>query len=58
MKCENYFCIYEDNGKCILDKIELDIMGQCTECIYVNLESDVLKEAKQNLLKKYEIFDI
>lgn len=58
MKCENYFCIYEDNGKCILDKIELDIMGQCTECIYVNLESDVLKEAKQNLLKKYEICDI
>ena len=58
MKCENYFCIYEDNGKCILDKIELDIMGQCTECIYVNLESDVLKEAKQNLLRKYEICDI
>ena len=58
MKCENYFCIYEDNGKCILDKIELDVMGQCTECIYVNLESDVLKEAKQNLLKKYEICDI
>jgi hypothetical protein len=55
LNCENYFCIYEENGKCILDKIELDILGQCTECIYVNLEQDVLNDAKQKLLKKYEI---
>lgn len=57
LNCENQFCIYEENGKCILDKVELDIMGQCTECIYVNLEDSVLKKAKQKLLKKYEISD-
>ena len=57
INCENCFCIYEENGKCILDKVELDIMGQCTECIYVNLDDSVLKKAKQKLLKKYEISD-
>lgn len=57
INCENCFCIYEENGKCILDKIELDIMGQCTECIYISLTDSVLKEAKQKLLKKYEISD-
>ena len=34
MKCENYFCVYQDNGKCILDEINIDIMGQCDSCIY------------------------
>ena len=58
LNCENCFCIYEENGKCILDNVGLDIMGQCTECIYVNLEHDVLNEAKQKLLKKYEICDV
>lgn len=46
MKCENCFCIYEDNGECILKNIELDILGQCKECIYVRLEKKQLLELK------------
>lgn len=57
LNCENEFCIYQEDGVCGLDSISLDIMGQCTDCIYVDIESNVLKEAKQKLLNKYEISD-
>ena len=50
MNCENEFCIYQEDGVCIRDDISLDITGQCIECIYVDLEDDVLKKAKQKLL--------
>lgn len=47
MKCENIFCIYERNGKCILKKVELDIIGQCRECIYLNISDEELKRLKK-----------
>lgn len=43
MKCENYLCIYEIDGNCLLPNIELDIMGQCKECIYISIEDENLK---------------
>lgn len=47
MKCENYFCIYENDGLCLLDSVALDILGQCKECIYINIEKEKLKELKE-----------
>lgn len=47
MKCENYFCIYEENGFCRLDSVELDIQGQCKECIYLNIDENTLKKFKE-----------
>ena len=47
MNCENIFCIYELNGKCVLDNIELDIVGQCKECIYLSLSEKELKKLKK-----------
>lgn len=47
MKCENYFCIYENNRLCLLDSVELDILGQCNECIYINIENEKLKKIKE-----------
>ena len=52
MNCENEFCIYQEKGKCILNEVSLDILGQCTECIYVNLDEKVLSEAKEKLREK------
>ena len=46
LKCENKFCIYCDKEKCTLENIELDIIGQCTECIYPNIDGEVLRKAK------------
>lgn len=53
MNCENYLCIYQDKGHCTLDKIELDVLGQCKECIYVDINDADLERYKQ--LKKNKI---
>ena len=47
MKCENYLCIYEENGICLLSDIELDIQGQCKSCIYVDLTNNELGALKK-----------
>lgn len=52
MKCENLFCLYEENGNCILDEISLDIIGQCTDCIYVDIPQKDLNKFKSIHLKK------
>jgi len=54
MKCENVFCIYESDGICTLDEIELDILGQCTECIYATLDDETLRIAKEKTLRNIE----
>lgn len=46
MKCENYLCIYEKDGDCLLKSIELDVMGQCKECIYISIEEEYLDKLK------------
>ena len=51
MKCENCFCIYENNGRCRLESVELDILGQCKECIYISIEEEKLKELKEQIKK-------
>ena len=54
MKCENCYCVYQTKGKCILEKISIDISGMCKECIYVNVDKEVLTEKKLKLLKNFE----
>ena len=51
MHCENFLCIYEKNGKCLIEGIDLDIMGQCTSCIYPNFEKEVLQRYKEKTIK-------
>lgn len=47
MDCENRYCIYQENGKCLLSSISLDIIGQCTECIMVTLDEAELENKKR-----------
>ncbi len=54
MKCENNFCIYQTNDKCILDKVSIDSLGMCTECIYPDIDEKTLNQAKSKLLKDYQ----
>ena len=46
MECENIFCVYQKDNKCKLDKITLDIQGNCTSCIYVNINEKTLDNYK------------
>ena len=54
MECLNNFCIYQKDDKCMLDEIELDINGSCTECIYPDIPTHILEYEKEKLRKKYE----
>ena len=51
MKCENNYCIYQYEDKCILDEISIDSLGMCTECIYPDIDEKTLNEAKTKNLK-------
>lgn len=54
MQCENIFCIYNSDVFCVLDKISLDHVGMCIDCICVSVDENVLETEKQRLLSKYE----
>ena len=54
MNCENSFCIYQSKGKCTLDKINIDSLGMCTECIYPDIDEEIINQAKLKLLKNHE----
>lgn len=57
MNCENSFCIYQSKGKCTIDKINIGILGMCTDCIYPDIDEEVLEQAKFELLKKFKESD-
>jgi len=54
MQCENIFCIYNSENKCILECVSLDILGQCTACIYATIDDEILEEAKRKTLESVE----
>lgn len=51
LSCENEFCIYQKQGHCILNSVNLDIQGNCLECIYVNIDEETLNNMKEKKLK-------
>lgn len=51
--CDNMFCIYWNNGRCILDKIIHNAIGVCTEVIHVNIDEDILIEKRLEILKSF-----
>lgn len=53
MNCENNFCIYWEDGNCELDEISLDIQGRCMECIYVDIDEEVLSENRKKIKNKW-----
>lgn len=57
MKCENSLCIYQSKGNCIFEKVDINSLGMCAECIYPNIDEEVLNQAKLRLLKNYEKTD-
>lgn len=49
--CENTFCIYQKQRNCILKSVQLDIQGNCVDCIYINVKEDTLNNMKEKLLR-------
>ena len=50
LSCQNEFCIYQKKGTCILEKIQLDIQGNCTDCIYISVKEETLNNLKEKHL--------
>ncbi len=51
MKCEVDFCIYQKNGECIVNEIQINSRGMCDECIIVCIDNNYLVNAKRNQLE-------
>jgi len=54
LSCENEFCIYQKQGACILESIQLDIQGNCVDCVYINVEENDLNNLKKKLLRNLQ----
>ena len=57
MKCENSFCMYQFKGTCRLDKVSIDSLGMCTDCIYLDIDEKILNQVKSKLLKDCQTSD-
>ena len=49
LTCENYFCIYQKNGTCVLDSVNIDSQGLCENCIYPLVDLKKLEELKKKI---------
>ncbi len=54
MNCQNRFCIYEKDGKCTLESIEVNISGICDSCIYPDIPDSILEYEKKKTLYNLE----
>lgn len=46
MKCENKLCIFQENGQCINETIEIDYRGNCKNMIFMRITQDNLNYNK------------
>lgn len=54
MNCENFFCVYQEKDKCILDEISIDDIGLCCSCMYTNIPEKDLEKYKKIHREKLE----
>ena len=52
MNCENNLGVYWNGGECTLKEISVDISGVCADCIYVNIDENILKSARNKFLEE------
>ncbi len=46
MRCLNSLCVYEKNGKCTNENVEIDWRGNCSCMINIRLTKDTLEKSK------------
>ena len=57
MNCENRFCVYYYDDQCILEPHTLDhgMLGECTSCVLLDIDEEILDEKRNDYLKKFEL---
>ncbi len=43
MKCDNKLCIFQENGECLKNTIEIDYRGNCKNMIFMRVTQDNLE---------------
>jgi len=54
MRCENEFCIYNKGNNCRFERVTINTLGMCEDCIIITLEKDFLEAEKEMQLKKID----
>ena len=54
IQCENEWCVYQENNRCVMQTVTLDIQGQCQECVYVSLDAEWLQQRKNEARQALE----
>ncbi len=51
MDCENQFCMYQTDGKCMFNEISINSIGMCEGDTYINISDELLNKIKtENLM--------
>ena len=53
ISCGMEFCLYNKDGNCLFDSIDINGAGQCAECVYTVLPPDVLNKYKIEAHRSY-----
>jgi hypothetical protein len=48
--CENRYCVYQKDGFCFFEIIEIDNRGNCETCVYIDIKD--LEKIKEQQLNK------
>ncbi len=51
MKCENIFCIHQEDGECRVKEISVNIAGMCDESVDIIVDEETLKKLKEKIKK-------
>jgi hypothetical protein len=54
MQCENQYCIYQKENKCRHEKISVNSLGMCDDCIIVSLDENFLATEKEKQLQEID----
>ena len=55
MKCENKYCIYNRDFACILDKVRINSLDICDNCIIMELDENFLEAEKERQRKEISL---
>ena len=54
MECDNKYCIYQKNSRCLIEKVTINGLGMCDNCILISLDKDFLETEKERQLQEIE----
>ena len=54
LKCENEYCIYNNDGECLFERVTINQIGMCDDCIMITLDKNFLAKEKGRQLSEIE----